>query len=369
MAEQKSVEIKKKKKLKLSIPWIVALAILIVLSIVFGIYDLQIGYWAQDLRATSTSWASFGEFMDDEGQFIGFAWIGLMGLLYLFSFIPAFKERLGPTRKYTSYVLIVAVIGSLVLARFLKIFFARPRPGDVLNGEFAFAPLFAFGDWDILEAFSTGSFCSGHTATAGILFTIPFIFYYKNNKKLTAILYVIPIAYLIIMSLGRVVHGAHWPSDTLYGGYLLLGTCAIFYYKILKIPEQEMQNYPPMEQVMKIDKLAKSKPKLLQPLFEMWEIRYLIVSTITIIFALVFALGLKTSFLPDSLSTHFLSSWLVLHPEDLDEIFEFSVPFYLAIIMMVVGFLLTWIFADYAKSIIEGYDRKNYSIVRFYNSL
>lgn len=344
----------------------IALVILIVLSILFGLYDLQIGYWAQNLRATSESWASFGDFMDEEGQYFGFLWIGLMALLYFISFIPAFKEKLEPTRKYSSYVLIVALIGSLVLARFLKIFFARPRPGDVLNGEFAFAPLFAFGDWDILEAFSSGSFCSGHTATAGILFTIPFIFYYKNNKKLTIILYSILIVYVILMGLGRVVHGAHWASDTLYGAYLLLGTSALFYHKFLKIPQQELKNYPPIEQVMKIDKLVKSKPKLLQPLFEIWEIRYLIVSTITIIFALVFALGIKTLFLPDSLSTHFLPSWLVLHPEDLDEIFEFTVPIYLSIGLIVVGFLMTWVFADYAKSIIEGYDRKNYSIIRFF---
>ena len=67
------------------------------------------------------------------------------------------------------------------------------------------------------------SFPSGHTFSAGVIYTLiclPDVFEKFNTKKWRILWYVIPVVYTGIVAISRIVVGAHFMSDVLFGGTL-----------------------------------------------------------------------------------------------------------------------------------------------------
>ena len=64
------------------------------------------------------------------------------------------------------------------------------------------------------------SFPSGHTVAAAASFggiIIPEM--YENMKKWKPLFWAIPIAYTVLVAISRIVAGAHYLSDVLFGGF------------------------------------------------------------------------------------------------------------------------------------------------------
>lgn len=76
------------------------------------------------------------------------------------------------------------------------------------------------------------SFPSGHTSAAGIVYcliALPYVFEGLNTKKWKAIFVVVAVVYTGAVALSRIVMGAHYFSDVLFGGSLT------FFFTLLAI--------------------------------------------------------------------------------------------------------------------------------------
>ncbi|MHA1733153.1 MAG: phosphatase PAP2 family protein [Promethearchaeota archaeon] len=207
-----------------------------------GAYDRAISEYFQYLGRQNENLLELSEFLDsDLGQLPSYATIGVALIIVILYFIPSTKQKVQPYVKYAGLVVLVALLGPIAINRLLKGLMSRPRPGVVASGEMSFEPLFGnnpdspMGSW----SWSSGSFTSGHTAQAAVLFTIPFCFNRKKTKPLMVLTAILSSAYVVMMGMARMVTGAHWFSDVLYGGYIVLLLTYVTYKWILFIPEQE----------------------------------------------------------------------------------------------------------------------------------
>lgn len=146
-----------------------------------------------------------------------------------------------PTCLTILFILFVFAGGS----EFIKYLVSRPRPRVVFEGEeyrpwYIFKPLLAFNK--PREDFK--SFISGHAANSACLMTIlPLALSMgKNKNKLSTqiIAFVIGFLFAFVVSLSRVLIGAHFLSDVT-GGILMSSCVGIVVYNIAELILQIMQ--------------------------------------------------------------------------------------------------------------------------------
>lgn len=77
------------------------------------------------------------------------------------------------------------------------------------------------------------SFPSGHTFSAGIIYTLiclPYVNEKYNNRKWKVLWYVIPIVFTGLVGLSRIMVGAHYLTDVLVGGTIAYIAAEVFKY-------------------------------------------------------------------------------------------------------------------------------------------
>jgi len=319
----------------------------IIFIFILGFFDLLIAQKSTYIYLNNIYIKDFADFMDNEGQYFAYGIVAIAIIIYILSFIPNFRVKLINARKYCIYIIIIFIIGSFLSIRIFKIIFARPRPNKVLSGEFYFNFPFTFGGLDLLKALSSGSFCSGHTGTAAIFFTLPFIFQYKKNKGITILLISISIIYSFLMAIGRILSVDHFASDTVCSIYLMVILSWLFYYKILKIPNQEINSYNPEKDMGNF-----------------YWLRFLIFTIIFLLFITIFILDLKIILLPNSLSTNYSLEWLLVHPEYIDKIIKIVIPNYISIPLLLIIFILIILNFDLLRSQLNKLDKTNFIILK-----
>ena len=221
-------------------------------SIIFWNQDLIFTqYWAQQ-AAQNPRLDAFGDFADRsifDGEGFGVQdlpniLVVLAVLLYFISYIPALEPKLAPYRKYFAFIIVSAVVLGIVNRGF-KAFFGRVRPGSAnqFDADYGailpYTPMWTFGGYDLHDAFSTGSFTSGHTTTATIILVLGYISIRTHKSGVIATTFALAIAWAVMAGFGRVVHGSHYPGDVLWA--IIIGLMGIHwvYFYVLRIPEQE----------------------------------------------------------------------------------------------------------------------------------
>ena len=152
------------------------------------------------------------------GKFWLLDWLGIFFAqysAYLIVFFAAFifiREKNWRERIYFFGLAGLSVILSRgIITEIIRFIYYRPRPFVALN----FQPLI---NYDL-----TASFPSGHAAAYFALgLAIFYFFRQKQNKSLWW-----PLVLALLMGLGRVFVGIHWPSDILVGALIGLGSAFV----------------------------------------------------------------------------------------------------------------------------------------------
>lgn len=262
--------------------WLITLLVLvlIILAVVFGIYDLEISI---DITNQNTVWAKY---LENYGMIPGLLVI-LSGIYIFYSFIKSksdiwsyvqkvvfflvssglifylfdillgnvvisqliifsiisfsisiiifilihFKKRvqLVIAITYAKVVVWMALFGYVIFIQGVKFFWGRIRFRE-LDAEFS-----QFTPWYLPQGI-TGfdSFPSGHAAMGWMLIALIILF---TNKKawLKYSAFALILLFAIILALSRVVIGAHFASDVLFGSFFII---LIFLFQLKRNKEE-----------------------------------------------------------------------------------------------------------------------------------
>lgn len=149
----------------------------------------------------------------------------LIPVMLLMLAAPWFIKKLQSTRKYTTFLLLVLLIGpGIIVHPVLKDNWDRPRPRDVqeFGGQFQFQPAF-------IPAENGGrhkSFASGHGAMG--FYFIAFAWVFRKRRWFVA-----GLAVGAIVSMGRIVQGGHFFSDVATAGFIVYFTSQVLSHWLL----------------------------------------------------------------------------------------------------------------------------------------
>jgi lipid A 4'-phosphatase len=131
--------------------------------------------------------------------------------------------------KSTFYIIICLILGQLIIVNgVLKSHYGRARPREIKE----------FGGTKQFESFLTYnkqcnkncSFPSGHVAMASSLIAFAFIANQKNYYKIFALVFL----YASMVSLGRIMQGGHFLSDTIAAFLITYYVSYVVYYFMYK---------------------------------------------------------------------------------------------------------------------------------------
>lgn len=132
------------------------------------------------------------------------------------------KER---TFNIARLIVLTALAGYLFCIQLLKFIWGRVRFRD-LNGA-----LSDFSPWYLPQGFTENvSFPSGHAAMGWMLLPL-ILFVADKNQTMNYIILTVMIIWGFAVSMSRVVIGAHYASDVLFGSFFIITAFLILYKK------------------------------------------------------------------------------------------------------------------------------------------
>lgn len=192
-------------------------------AVVFGRYDLSLSDGAQGIPGANND-HSFWWLVNYYGELPTWAMIGLAVLALGLSWTETFRQKLGAFRPHLVYLLATAALAPGLIGQGVKAIINRPRPGDGLG----FFPLFAFGPGG-----HDNSFPSGHTAMAFVLFALVFLIP-RANRRLRVLAGAGFFLWGVAVGISRVVWGAHYPSDALFGAGISLAVEIVLWAAVFR---------------------------------------------------------------------------------------------------------------------------------------
>jgi membrane-associated phospholipid phosphatase len=175
------------------------------------------------------------------------AFMTLLTLLCV-SFVD--KKAIKKLLPFAVFLIIVTVVSN-VIVQIMKMGWARQRFRTMVgSGDFSgfapwYKPQFLFPSpvrtpeyiaaVKAADSDAFRSFPSGHTVAAAASFAIIILpEMYKGLKKYALLFWIAPIAYTVAVAVSRIVMGAHYLSDVLFGGYIGFGTAALARFVIVR---------------------------------------------------------------------------------------------------------------------------------------
>jgi membrane-associated PAP2 superfamily phosphatase len=144
-------------------------------------------------------------------------------------------RRLASWRPYLLLVVLTTVIGSgIIVNTVLKPYWGRPRPDQctVFGGQWEYR--------DIHQPGTPGkgaSFPSGHASIAFVFIVL--YGFQRRSPRLALIGGTAGLGYGGLMSITRVVQGAHFAADTVWSLGVMALTAQVLYYFVLRIPARD----------------------------------------------------------------------------------------------------------------------------------
>jgi lipid A 4'-phosphatase len=218
---------------KHNIVFLVTLIPIAIFTLLFYLFDWDVAIAGQFWNSTDEwflgdlqPWVFFEEYLD-----IPIVVVAVVALVLFFGsfFVPTLKHF----RWELFFIAIVVGVGDGVIVNLiLKTYWGRPRPREVLQfgGALQYVPLWSFGTGG-----DNSSFTCGHCAAAWSFIVFGFLFLHRSRLK-AALAFIAVGVYGTLMSITRMVQGAHFFSDAMWSLFIMYIVAFAFYYWILKIP-------------------------------------------------------------------------------------------------------------------------------------
>jgi membrane-associated PAP2 superfamily phosphatase len=215
--------------------------LLLALASIFD-YSATLYLRENDWRAWSSlmdrSWFEGESFGGGDVPVIVFMAVIFAWALSFLRFSPKSLKRL---RRYFSYIIVHGLLTAVVI-HLLKGVMARPRPSDVFSGEIAFRSWFDLQSPE-LHGWGRGSFPSGHTANIASLVSLTYVIAHGLSaaSRWVHLARIIVFCLIATMGLSRVMHGAHWLTDTIAAAAITWWLADAVFHRLLCLP---MQRFP-----------------------------------------------------------------------------------------------------------------------------
>ena len=153
------------------------------------------------------------------------------------------EHRLHRLRPQFGFVVFSAAIWAFGLVHALKWSIGRARPPEVLRHGVPFSDWYALGPHFVTEGIYRGSFPSGHTAQAAVMFTLAYVLAGigsdRPSLRLSAWVWAgLCLCYTSVMGIARCMSLSHWLTDVIAGLFLIWIGIHVSYHWILRVPEQ-----------------------------------------------------------------------------------------------------------------------------------
>jgi lipid A 4'-phosphatase len=178
-------------------------------------------------------------FLNQYGTIPGIA-LSIFALLGYF--ICQVKDRYRSWRNYFLLIVLTSVLGAGVLVNsVLKPYWGRPRPVQTVDfgGVLEYHPVHVPG-----EPGRGKSFAGGHS-TMGFLFVTLF-FFYRRSRTIAYSGLTIGLLAGSLLSIARILQGAHYLSDNIWSLGVILLTSTCLYYFVLRIPMSDQSTVSPL---------------------------------------------------------------------------------------------------------------------------
>ncbi len=154
----------------------------------------------------------------------------------MFSFIVVALKKIDDDKLFNFFKIaitaIIYCISVLIIINIFKISWGRVRPREMKEVN-------QFTTWYLPQGINGNrSFPSGHTANATILYVLTMFVPLVKKKLSKVLLYIIPILWIIVMAMSRVIVGAHFASDVLFGATISIITFYVVKHFSLKYIKQ-----------------------------------------------------------------------------------------------------------------------------------
>lgn len=141
--------------------------------------------------------------------------------IILFGLLCVYLKLKTATELYKlCYIAVVAIfyaVSVLIVINLIKVFWGRVRFREMEN-------IAEFSAWYLPQGINGHrSFPSGHTANAAILYVLTLFAPLCRVNWKKAICYAIPLIFIVVMAASRVLVGAHYCSDVLFGALVSIG--------------------------------------------------------------------------------------------------------------------------------------------------
>ncbi len=171
-------------------------------------------------------------------------------LLYIPSWLWKYNHRLPnawfPTflasfRPLLGFTLMSAFSCALLFTHTVKQVVGRARPNSVFEGKMPFSEWYQTGPHFFTHGSYTGSFPSGHTATASIAIIFAYVLLASLEEKKRWIGWsglALSVLFTVAMGIARMMSASHWLSDVIFTLFSEWALIHSIYFWVLKIPEQ-----------------------------------------------------------------------------------------------------------------------------------
>ncbi|MDR3630283.1 MAG: phosphatase PAP2 family protein [Desulfocapsaceae bacterium] len=154
-----------------------------------------------------------------------------------------FHTLLAAYRPLFGFTLTSAFSCALLFTHTVKQIVGRARPDSVFQKQMAFSEWYQDGAHFFTGGAYTGSFPSGHTATASISIIFAYVLLAGLGKGgrhwLGRAGLICALAFTALMGIARMMSASHWLTDVVFTLFSQWALIHLVFFRLLKVPEQQ----------------------------------------------------------------------------------------------------------------------------------